>query len=123
MLARYLGNLRAVGLGHLVGEVGLLEAGGAHPLVGGGVGAGRRVGRVQAGLDQGLARLRRDHGLQLPGGERVHVSRLARHQQQHLSARQRRQLVRLQETPAGPNSQKKENSNFCKIYKKEITNL
>lgn len=34
----YLSNLQAVGLRHLVGEVSLFEACGAHPLVGGWVG-------------------------------------------------------------------------------------
>lgn len=34
----------------VVGELGLLEAGGGHPLVAAG-GAGRRVGAVEAGLD------------------------------------------------------------------------
>lgn len=54
----YLGDLRAaVGLRHLVGEVGLLEARSAHSLVGGGVGARRGVRRVEAGLDQSFARL------------------------------------------------------------------
>lgn len=94
----YLGNLRAaVTLRHLVGEVGLLKARSAHSLVGGRVGARRRVRRVEAGLNQSFAGLRGDHRLQLPGGKRVHVTRLAGDQQQHLSPSQRGQLVGLQE--------------------------
>lgn len=82
-------------LGHLVGEVRLLESRGAHSLVHGGVGAWRRVRRIQARLDQGLARLTRDHGLELAGGKSVHVARFAGHQQQDLGSRQGGQLVRL----------------------------
>lgn len=37
----------------VVGELRLLEAGGGHPLVTAG-GAGRRIGAVEAGLDEGL---------------------------------------------------------------------
>lgn len=81
----------------VVRQVRLLEPGGGHALVARvGARAGRtRVRRVQARLYQRLARLRRDHRLQLARGERVHVARLGRHQQHHLRARQRRQLVRL----------------------------
>ena len=94
----YLGDLgAAVSIRHLVGEVSLLKACGAHPLIGGRVWARRRVRRIEAGLDQSFARLWRDHGLQLPGGKRVHMTRLTGDQQQHLSTGQRRQLVRLQE--------------------------
>lgn len=94
----YLCELRvAFGLGHLIAEVGLLEARGAHPLVGRRVRAWRRIRRVQAGLDQSFARFRGDHGLQLPGGKRVDVSRLAGHQQQHLCPRQRGKLVGLRD--------------------------
>lgn len=87
----------ALRFGHLVGEVRLLEARGAHALVHGGVRARRRVRRVEARLDQGLARLARDHGLQFARGERVDVARLTGHQQQDLGARQGGQLVRLRE--------------------------
>lgn len=65
-------------IGDVVGELRLLEAGGGHalvPAVAGG-GALRRVGRVQAGLDEPLARVGGDHGLQLARGERVHVAGL-----------------------------------------------
>ena len=75
-----------------VRQLGLLEAGGRHALV---LRRRRRVRRVEARLDERLARLRRDHRLQLAGGERVHVTRLAGHQQHHLRPGQRRQLVRL----------------------------
>lgn len=92
----HLGFSETLGFGHLVGEVGLLEARGAHALVRGRVGARRRVRRVQAGLDQSFARLAGDHGLQLTRGERVDVTRLAGHQQQDLSSRERGELVRLQ---------------------------
>lgn len=94
----YLGLPAAVRLGHLVGEVGLLEARGTHALVRGGVGARGRVRGVEAGLDQRLPRLAGDHGLQLARGKRVHMARLAGHQQQDLGAGQRGQLVSL---PAG----------------------
>lgn len=87
----------ALRFGHLVGEVRLLEARGAHALVHGGVGARRRVRRVEARLDQGLARLARDHGLEFARGERVDVARFAGHQQQDLGARQGGKLVRLRE--------------------------
>lgn len=54
----YLSDLRAAfGLRHLVGEVGLLKACSAHSLVGGRVGARRRVRRVEAGLNQSFAGL------------------------------------------------------------------
>lgn len=83
-------------LGDGVGELGLLVPGGRHALVMVRVaGHRRRVGAVQAGLDQRFARLRRDHGLQLPGGEGVDVARLGGDQQHHLGPRQRGQLVRL----------------------------
>lgn len=85
----------ALRLGHLVGEVRLLESRGAHSLVHGRVGAWRRVRRIQARLDQGLARLTRDHGLELAGGKSVHVARFTGHQQQDLGSRQGGQLVRL----------------------------
>lgn len=85
----------ALRLGHLVGEVGLLESRGAHPLVHGRVGAWRRVRRIQARLDQGLARFARDHGLEFAGRKRVHVACFTGHQQQDLGSRQGGQLVRL----------------------------
>lgn len=93
--AHYLGLPTAVRLGHLVGEVRLLKARGAHALVSGGVRARGRVWGVEARLDQRLPRLTGDHGLQLPCGKRVHMARLAGHQQQDLSARQRGELVGL----------------------------
>lgn len=86
----------ALRFGHLVGEVRLLEARGAHALVHGWVGAWRRVRRVEARLDQGLARLARDHGLEFARSKRVDVARFTGHQQQDLGARQGGQLVRLQ---------------------------
>lgn len=61
---------------YVIGELGFLEAGGRHALLAG----GGRVGRVEARLDEPLAGVRRDHGLQLPRGERVHVARLRRDQ-------------------------------------------
>lgn len=82
-------------VGNVVRQLGLLEAGRRHPLVPRRAGR-RRVRAVEARLDQGLARLARDHRLQLPRRERVHVAGLARDQQHHLRAGQRRQLVRLQ---------------------------
>ncbi len=98
MNVRYLDDLgAAVHLRNLVGEVGLLKARGAHPLVGGGVRAWWGVWRVEARLDQSFARFWRDHRLQLPGGKRVHMSRLTGNQQQHLSTSERGQLVGLQE--------------------------
>lgn len=82
-----------------VSQLRLLEAGGRHALVDG---AGRRVGRVEARLDQRLAGLGRDHRLQFPRGERVDVARLAGHQQHDLRARQCRQFVSLrQSNPIG----------------------
>lgn len=71
----------------VVGELGLLEAGGRHPLVAARR-TDRRIGRIQAGLDQRLARLAGDHRLQFAGGERVHVPGLRRHQQHHLGTGQ-----------------------------------
>lgn len=94
----YLGLPAAVRLGHLVGEVRLLKASGTHALVSGGVRARRRVRGIEARLDQRLPRLAGDHGLQLPRGKRVHMARLAGHQQQDLSASQRGELIGL---PAG----------------------
>lgn len=87
----------------VVRQLRLLEAGRAHALVAAAVAAAaarRRAGvrRVEARLDQGLTGLRRDHGLQLTRGEGVDVAGLGRHQQHHLRARQRRELVRLQQT-------------------------
>lgn len=75
-------------VGNVVRQLGLLEAGGRHPLV------ARRAGRwrvraVEARLDQRLAGLARDHRLQLARRECIHVAGLARHQQHHLRARQR----------------------------------
>lgn len=80
----------------VVRQLRFLEAGGGHALVAG-RGPGRRVRGVQAGLDEGLARLAGDHGLQLAGGEGVHVAGLGGHQEHHLGARQRGQLVCLQQ--------------------------
>lgn len=85
----------ALRLGHLVGEVRLLESRGAHPLVHGRVGARRRVRRIQARLDQGLARFARDHRLEFAGRKSVHVTRFTGHQQQDLGSGQGGQLVRL----------------------------
>jgi len=92
---RYLGLPTAVRLGHLVGEVRLLKARGTHALVSGRVRARGRVRGVEARLDQRLPRLTGDHGLQLTRGKRVHMARLAGHQQQDLSAGQRGKLVGL----------------------------
>lgn len=94
----YLGLPAAVRLRHLVGEVRLLKTSGTHALVSGGVRAWGRVRGIEACLDQRLPRLAGDHGLQLPCGKRVHMARLAGHQQQDLSASQRGELVGL---PAG----------------------
>lgn len=94
----YLGLPAAVRLGHLVGEVRLLKTSGTHALVSGGVRAWGRVRGIEACLDQRLPRLAGDHGLQLPCGKRVHMARLASHQQQDLSASQCGELVGL---PAG----------------------
>lgn len=79
----------------VVAELRLLEARRAHPLVAGCSAAGR-VRRVEARLDQRLARLRRDHRLQLPRGKRVDVARLGGHQEHHLGAGQRGQFVGLE---------------------------
>ena len=86
---------QALRLGHLVGEVRLLESRGAHSLVHGRVSARRRVWRIQARLDQGLARFARDHGLELAGCKSVHVARFTGHQQKDLGSCQGGQLVRL----------------------------
>lgn len=85
----------ALRLRHLVGEVRLLESRGAHSLVHGRVGAWRRVRRIQARLDQGLACFARDHGLEFAGRKSVHVARFTGHQQQDLGSCQGGQLVRL----------------------------
>lgn len=72
----------------VVRELGFLEAGGGHALVTPGA-RRRRVGRIQTRLDQRLARLARDHRLQLPRRERVHVACLRSHEEHHLRSRQR----------------------------------
>lgn len=77
----------------VVAQFRLLEARRRHPLVTGA--AGGRVGRVQAGLDERFARLRRDHRLELARRERVHVTGLGRHQEHHLRAGERREFVCL----------------------------
>lgn len=69
----------ALRLRHLIGEVRLLEARGAHALVRGGVGAWRWVRRVKARLDQSFARFTRDHGLEFARGKRVDMTRLTGH--------------------------------------------
>jgi hypothetical protein len=78
----------------VVSQFRLLITGHGHPLV---RRSSRRRGvrRVEAGLDQRLACVRRDHRLQLARRERVDVSRLARDKEHHLRAGQRRQLVSL----------------------------
>jgi len=81
-------------VGDVVAELRLLESGGRHPLIAA-TDAGR-IRRVEAGLDELLARLRGDHRLQLARGKCVHVARLAGHQQHHLRPGQRGQLVGLQ---------------------------
>ena len=48
-----------------------------------------------AHLYEGLPRVGGNHGLQLPGGEGVHVTRLRGHQQHHLGPRQGGKLVCL----------------------------
>lgn len=80
----------------VVRQLGLLESGGGHPLVPGS-GTGRRVRRVQARLDEGLPGLAGYHRLELARREGVDVAGLGRHQQHHLGAGQRRQLVRLEQ--------------------------
>ena len=85
----------ALGLGHLVGEIRLLKARGAHALVHGRVGAGRRVWRVQACLDQGFARFTGDHGLEFSSGKGVDMTRFTGHEQQNLGSRQGGEFVRL----------------------------
>lgn len=86
----------ALRLRHLVGEIRLLEARGAHPLVHGGVGPRRRVRGVQARLDQGFARFAGDHGLKLAGGKGVDVTRFTGHQQQNLGSCEGGQFIRLE---------------------------
>lgn len=88
----------ALRLRHLVGEVRLLKACGAHALVHRGVGARRRVRRVEACLDQSFARFTCDHRLEFAGGESVDVARFAGYKQQHLGSRQGGQFICLQET-------------------------
>jgi len=69
----------------VIAELRLLEARGRHALVPAGVAArGTRVRGVEARLDQGLARLRGYHWLELASGERVHMPGLRCHQQHHL---------------------------------------
>lgn len=75
-------------VGNVVRQLGLLEAGGRHPLVARRAGR-RRIRAVEARLNQRLAGLARDHRLQLARRECVHVTGLARHQQHHLRACQR----------------------------------
>ena len=43
---------------------------------------------IKAGLNEGLAGLWGDHGLEFSGSEGVDVSRFGRHQQHHLGSRQ-----------------------------------
>ena len=65
-------------LRHGITQLRLLEAGRIHPLVRVRLSAGHgRVGGVEAGLNEGLTPLARDHRLQLASGERVHVASLA----------------------------------------------
>lgn len=85
-VSAHLGFSEALRFRHLIGEVSLLKACGTHALVCGWVWAWRRVWRVQARLDQSFARLTGNHGLKLARGERVHVARFTRHQEQHLRA-------------------------------------
>lgn len=80
----------------VVREFRLLESGRRHALVPGS-GSGRWVRGVQARLDQRLARLARDHRLELAGSKRVHVAGLGCHQEHHLGAGQCREFVRLQQ--------------------------
>lgn len=70
-------------VGDVVRQLGLLEAGGRHPLVARRA-RRRRIRAVQARLDQRLACFARDHRLKFARRECVHVASLARHQQHHL---------------------------------------
>lgn len=97
----YLCVTHALRLRHLVGEVCLLKARGAHALVHGGVGARRRVWRVKACLDQGFARFACDHRLEFPGGESIDMTRFAGHQQQNLGSRQGREFIGLGRDKSG----------------------
>lgn len=65
-------------VGDVVRQLGLLEAGGRHPLI---TRRARRwrVRAVETRLDQRLAGITRDHRLQFARRERVHVAGLARH--------------------------------------------
>lgn len=65
-------------VGDIVAELRLLEARGRHPLVA--ATDARRIRRIEAGLDELLARLRGDHRLELPRGKCVDVARFAGHQ-------------------------------------------
>lgn len=66
-------------VGDVVRQLGLLEAGGRHPLVARRA-RRRRIRAVEARLDQRLPGIARDHRLQFARRERVHMAGLARHQ-------------------------------------------
>lgn len=80
-------------VGDVVAQLRLLEARRGHALIS--AANARRIRRIEARLYQLFARLRRYHRLQLARGKCVDVTRLAGHQQHHLSTSQRRQLVGL----------------------------
>lgn len=88
-------------VGDVVGELGLLEAGGRHALVPA-ASPRRGIGGIQAGLDQSLARFGGDHGLEFARGEGVDVAGFGGDQEHHLGTSEGGEFVGLFHNPSFP---------------------